>query len=230
MRSEQPEHAAFSNPDAVARYAEGPPRIVPGFADMQRMTALLLAERVPQAGRVLVLGAGGGLELKMFADAHADWTFEGVDPAAEMLRLAEQSLGPLMSRVQLHQGYIDIAPPGPFDGAACLLTLHFVAPDERRRTVAEVHRRLRPGAPFVVAHASIPHGAEERRLWLSRYAAFAVASGIPPDKAEAGRAAVESRLHILSPEQDERILSEAGFSSISLFYTGFTFRGWVAYA
>ncbi len=54
----------FSDPQAVARYAEGPPRLVPGFEHLQRMTTLLLAERVPQAGRVLVLGAGGGLELK----------------------------------------------------------------------------------------------------------------------------------------------------------------------
>ncbi len=29
---------------------------------------------------------------------------------------------------------------------------------------------------------------------------------------------------------DEVILREAGFSNISLFYVGFTFRGWVACA
>ena len=49
----------FSDPQAVARYIEGPPRIVPGFEGMQRMTTLLLAERAPEAARVLVLGAGG---------------------------------------------------------------------------------------------------------------------------------------------------------------------------
>ena len=43
----------FSDPQSVARYKEGPPRIVPGFADMQRMTTLLLSECVPQKGRWL---------------------------------------------------------------------------------------------------------------------------------------------------------------------------------
>ncbi len=162
----------FSDPQAVARYAEGPPRIVPGYHGMQCMTTLLIAERVPEDARVLVLGAGGGLELKAFAQAHPGWTFDGVDPAAEMLKLAQQTLGPLASRATLHQGYIDDAPDGPFDAATCLLTLHFVALDERRRTAAEVHRRLKPGAPFVVAHFSIPQGDGERGLWLSRYAAF----------------------------------------------------------
>ena len=52
----------FSDPDAVARYAEGPVRLVPGFDGLQRMTTLLLRESVPAAGNVLVLGAGGGLE------------------------------------------------------------------------------------------------------------------------------------------------------------------------
>ena len=35
------------------RYAEGPPRQVPGLDGLHRMTDLLLAERVPEAGRVL---------------------------------------------------------------------------------------------------------------------------------------------------------------------------------
>ncbi|MFP3481047.1 class I SAM-dependent methyltransferase, partial [Burkholderia sp. SIMBA_057] len=81
------------------------------------------------------LGAGGGLELKALADAHPHWRFVGVDPAAEMLRLAERTLGPHMDRVELVEGYIDDAPEGPFDAATCLLTLHFLAPPERERTV-----------------------------------------------------------------------------------------------
>jgi tRNA (cmo5U34)-methyltransferase len=220
----------FADPQAVARYAEGPPRLVPGFADLQRMTALLLAERAPDDARVLVLGAGGGLELKVFADARPHWRFDGVDPSAEMLRLAETTLGPLAARVRLHQGYIDVAPEGPFDAATCLLTLHFVPFEERRRTVREVRRRLKPGAPLVVAHFSFPQSEAERALWLSRYVAFAVSSGVEPAKAESARAHISTQLPVLAPEQDAEILREAGFANVSLFYVGLAFRGWVAYA
>lgn len=214
--------SSFSDPQAVARYTEGPPR----------MTTLLLAERVPEQGRVLVLGAGGGLELNAFAEAHPGWVFDGVDPSAEMLKLANRILGPLAPRATLHLGTIDDAPIGPFDAATCLLTFHFLPLDERRRTAAKVHRRLKPGAPFVVAHFSIPQGGGEgeRALWLSRYAAFAVSSGIEPDKAANARAGIDAHLTILTPEQDEAILRDAGFSNVSLFYAGFTFRGWVGYA
>ena len=220
----------FSDPQAVARYAERPPRLVPGFDGLQRMAELLLAERAPDDARVLVLGAGGGLELRAFAQARPCWTFDGVDPAAAMLSLAERTLGPLGQRVRLHQGYIDDAPDGPFDAATCLLTLHFVAPDDRRRTMAAVRRRLKPGAPFVVAHLSVPQGEGERALWLSRYAAFAVASGVTPEHAATAQAAIDAQLTVLTPEQDEAILREAGFADVALFYAGFAFRGWVAYA
>lgn len=193
------------------------------------MTGLLLAERVGHDGQVLVLGAGGGLELKVFAEMQPGWRFCGVDPSAQMLGLAERTLGPLASRVDFHQGYIDGAPMGPFDGATCLLTLHFLPEEERRRTVAEVHQRLRPGAPFVVAHHSFPQHDGEKEKWLARYAAFAVASGVPASNAQSAITAIGERLPVLSPEQDEAILREAGFTDVALFYTGFTFRGWVGY-
>lgn len=221
---------SFDDPEAVARYAENPPRLVPGFADLQRMTLLLLAEQVPEDGRVLVLGAGGGLELKVFADAKPGWRFDGVDPSAEMLKLATRTLGPLAARAALHEGYIDTAPEGPFDAATCLLTLHFMPLEERRRTLREVHRRLRPGAPIVVAHLSIPRGEAQRRLWLSRYAAFAVSSGIAPEQAARAHEAIGRNLPVLAPEEDEAALQEAGFSEVALFYAAFTFRGWVARA
>ena len=222
--------APFSDPQSVARYAEGPPRFVPGFSDLHRMTTVLLGERAPREARVLVLGAGGGLELKALAEAHPGWTFDGIDPAAEMLKQAVRTLGPLAPRARLHEGYIDDAPEGPFDAATCLLTLHFLAPEERRRTVSEIRKRLKPGAPFVVAHSSFPQGEAERALWLSRYAAFAVAAGADPALAQKARAAVAAHLNIFTPEQDEAILRDAGFSGVSLFYAAVTWRGWVASA
>jgi tRNA (cmo5U34)-methyltransferase len=220
----------FSDPSSVARYAEGPRRLVPGLEALHRMTLLLLAERAPKDARVLVLGAGGGMELKVFAEGQPGWRFDGVDPSAAMLKLAEETLGPLAAQVSLHEGYIDGAPDGPFDAATCLLTLHFLSPDERLRTLQEVRRRMKPGAPFAVAHHSFPRDEAGRELWSSRFAAFAVASGVDRGMMETGRGFIAHQLPALSPDEDETSLRAAGFSDVSLFYAAFTFRGWVAYA
>ncbi|MEO7432778.1 MAG: methyltransferase domain-containing protein [Dokdonella sp.] len=229
MNSKDHESSAFSDADAVANYAEGPVRLVPGFLDLQRMAALLLAERVGERARILVLGAGGGLELKRFSELQPEWTFDGVDPSAAMLELANKTLGPLGARTRLHQGLIGDAPEGPFDGATCLLTLHFVPAEERRKTLAEIHRRLKPGAPLVVAHHSFPQEEPQKRQWLTRFAAFANSSGVAMD-AEKAIASIGERLPVLSPEDDEALMREAGFVDVSLFYAAFTFRGWVATA
>ena len=79
------------------------------------------------------------------------------------------------------------------------------------------------------AHHSVAQPLEERARWLRRYAAFATASGVPAAQAENAIAAISERLPLLSPEQDEALLRQAGFEGVELFYAGFTFRGWVGY-
>lgn len=221
--------AAFSDPEAAARYAEGPRRFVPGFEALHRMTGILLAERAPADARVLVLGAGGGLELRALAEAHPEWKFVGVDPAREMLRQAERTLGPLMDRVTLVEGYIDDAPKGPFDAAVCLLTLHFLDPTAREDTVRAIHQRLKPDAPFVAAHGSFPQDGSRSR-WLARYEAYAVSSGADREQAAKARAAVGAHLHTLAPEADADIMRAGGFRGVDLFFAAFTWRGWIGHA
>ncbi|PPT92998.1 methyltransferase [Xanthomonas theicola] len=191
------------------------------------MAGALLAERAPANAHILVLGAGGGLELKGLAEMQPSWRFDGVDPSAEMLRLARTTLGPLASRACLHEGYIDMAPMGPFDGATCLLTLHFLPRAERLETLKQMQARLKVGAPLVVVHHSLPDEGPDQDKWLQRNVAFAVASGMPSAQAE-NILALKGRLPVLSPEQDVDLLNEAGFTHIELFYCAFTFKGWVA--
>ncbi|WP_149497472.1 class I SAM-dependent methyltransferase [Roseiconus lacunae] len=224
------QQAAFHDPKAVAQYADSPRRAVPGFEEMQRMATLLLIERVGSDGRILVVGAGGGLELKVFAEAQPGWTFDGVDPSPAMLDLARQTLGPHVSRVALHEGKIDVAPEGPFDAATCLLTLHFAELEERHHMLTAIRGRLKPNAPLITLQLSFPQTEGGRKLWLSRYTAYVVSSGVDPQKASRASEAIDSNLTILDPQQDESLLHEAGFTDVSLFYAGLAFRGWVSYA
>jgi tRNA (cmo5U34)-methyltransferase len=222
--------SSFSDSKAISGYAENAIRRVPGLKDIHRMSALLMAERTPPGGRVLIVGAGGGMELSYFAETFPEWKFDGVDPSREMLDLAKSNLGSLASRVQLHCGYIEAAPKEPFDAASCLLTLHFTNEAERYRTLCEIHARLKPGGVLVTAHYSIPQNPTERELWLSRCAEFAILSGINSEQAKTSLAAIGKQLPILAPEQDEELMQKAGFSDINTFYVGLGFRGWMAYA
>ena len=127
--------STFKDPAAVSSYQQTTQAKVPGMAALHRMTHILLAESVPPTGEVLVLGAGGGLELNAFAQAQPGWRFVGVDPSLPMLELARETLGANASRALLVEGLIEDAPQCEFDGATCLLTLHFLDPDARLKTL-----------------------------------------------------------------------------------------------
>lgn len=221
---------AFFDAKAAAGYAERPKRQVPGFESLHRMVSMLLAETVPETGRVLVLGAGGGLELKALAEANAGWHFDGVDPSADMLALAREVIGPLGKRIALHQGYIDAAPEGPFDGAVSLLTFHFIAREDRLETLRQLRRRLRPGAPLLLAHISFSQEEPGRAQWIARHAGYADGVTASGARLDAALEMMGTNLTILAPEEEEAMLQEAGFNGVSLFYAGLSFRGWVAYA
>ncbi|MEL6692558.1 MAG: methyltransferase, partial [Pseudomonadota bacterium] len=78
------EDFGFSDPENARNYAaSGPANFVPGFAALHRTTIQLLSETAGADGTVLVLGAGGGHEVKAFAEARPTWRMIAVDPAPE---------------------------------------------------------------------------------------------------------------------------------------------------
>jgi tRNA (cmo5U34)-methyltransferase len=219
----------FEDPEFVKRYAEGPGCFVPGYQVMQRMAAQLLRERAGDGANILVLGAGGGLETAAFASLEPSWRFVGVDPAKEMLDAAKNLLAETgaADRVVWVRGKIDDAPEGPFDGATCLLALHFVPDDgSKLATLKALRARLKPGAVFVLVDLCMELESQKRERHLDRYRRFALNSGADADDVAATCARLTDVLHQVSPERDEALLQEAGFSDVELFYAGLSWRGW----
>lgn len=223
----------FDDPDFVRRYAEGPGRFVPGYTIMQRMAAQLIAERIGGVGEVLVLGAGGGLELEAFASARPGWRFLAVDPSAEMLNAARARAAACnaLDRVRWVEGLIFDAPVAPCDAATCLLTLHFVPDDGGKlATLRAIHERLKPGAPFVLVDLCMDKAALDYQRHVDRYQRFALDSGADADDVAETVIRVKTIINTVPAARDEELLAEAGFGDAGLFYAGLSWRGWVAAA
>jgi tRNA (cmo5U34)-methyltransferase len=212
---------------------QGRAQFVPGYPTMLQMSAQLLAEAFGERGSVLVLGAGGGLELEAFATRWPDWRYCAVDPDTTMLQTARervQACGAL-DRVAWVEGTIFEAPQHKHDGATCLLTLHFVADDgEKLRTLQGMHDRLRPGGPLVLVDLCADKGAVDYQRRLDRYQRFALESGAPAAQAASTTERVRTVIHSVSAARNEALLHQAGFTGVDLFYAGLSWRGWVAYA
>lgn len=143
-----------------------------------------------------------------------------------MLDLARQAVAAAAAdRIQLVRGLVNQVPARPFDGATCLLTLHFLDRAERLRTLREIHRRLVPGARLVVAHHTRLGGNAER--WMARSVAFGAGASPDPASTAAAGKLMTQRLPLLTPHEEEELLRDAGFVDVELFYAAFSFRGWV---
>ncbi len=223
----------FDDPEFVQRYTEGPGRFVPGYAIMQRMVAQLIAETIGEEGELLVLGAGGGLEIEALARMHPRWRFVGVDPARAMLDAARERAKACgaAERSRWIEGFVFDAPAGPFDAATCLLTLHF-APDDGSKlaTLRALRERLAPGAPLALVDLCMDKGALTFQRDLDRYERFALESGAGPDDVVGTVARVKAILNTVASEREEALLREAGFGDVTLFFAGLSWRGWIAYA
>ena len=218
----------FNDAAGTANYIENAVRNVPGIHDLHRMTTLLLAEGAPDAADILVVGAGGGMEIAAIGAKQSKWRFVGVDPSAAMLALAAQTTEGVADRVELVEGTVDDAPEHVFDGATCLFVLHHVEISAQLSMLRAIHRRLRPGSRFVLSeHAAIGADPED---WLTRSVLFSKAEGMDQGVAAARAAMMKQRLHLHAPAETASLLSAAGFHDPEIFYAAFSLRGWVATA
>lgn len=197
------------------------------------MALLLLTESVPADGRVLILGAGGGAELEVFAKLQPGWRFVAVDPSAPMLSQAKMRMAAIgaSERVEWVEKPLSQAPQGPFDGATCLLTLPFL-PDNGVRLDGLRHIRscLREGAPLVLAHLAFDPRGPLAKKSQKRYASFALASGAAPELVSQTIEQMLSGLSLVSREREVELLASAGFQDAEEFYRSFDWTGWVSYA
>jgi len=222
------------NPELVDVFEQGARWFIPGYDLSHALASVLLHDAIGATGQILVIGAGGGLEIAALAQG-SEWRFSGVDISAQMLDKARRRLDGLnlSARVELVLGSIDALPAiASFDAATAFLVLHFIADDGARLAALKAIRaRLRPGAPFVmITGCSDMRSADfERDLRLG--AAAAIRNGAPPAMAEQWMAMQrEGVLGLVSVARETELLAEAGFGDARHFYRGLMVVGWIATA
>ncbi len=219
----------FGDVENARRYVNGSmAAFFPGLAVMHDLTCHLIRETVPENGQVLVLGAGGGLELSQFAKIMPECRFTAVDPSPQMLGVAKEILKGDAERVTWVQSYIEDTPPGPFDAATCLLTLHLIPDDgAKKRALTEIYTRLKPGGAFAVVDGCFDKNSSDFPRKLKRLVDQARRAGIGEDvldKIVENIGMTES----IAESREFALLEDAGFSDIDLYFAALTWRGWIA--
>lgn len=231
MNKEQSRFDFDSNPAfQTIDYEVAARSFVPGYESIFNMAVALLDASVSEQAHLLIVAAGGGMELITFGQARSHWLFTGVDPSAKMLAIAQEKVAKhgLTNRVKLHQGVTHELPLTPlYDAATCILAMHFLADDGAKLLLLQsISQRLKPGAKLILVDLCEEKGSESFNDFLIAYKYHARNLGMSSEIVEETASNVV-HLHCISEERTIELLQEANFSKITRFFTALWFRGWI---
>lgn len=170
---------------------------------------------------LLVVGAGGGMEIERFLPTNPGWRIVGVDPSGEMLALTRsraEQLG-VRDRAELVYGTVDdLSTERRFDAAVCLNVLHFLPEDANLTLLRGIAARLRGNAPLLVGGGARVDGEDLRDDYLGAWQQHGEMMGLPAEQMAAIiREVVERQAGMSTADEYLRLLREAGFQQVAPF-------------
>jgi tRNA (cmo5U34)-methyltransferase len=204
------------------------------YEEIFKLSYSCLKATLPQRARVLVVGAGTGMEIIGFAPVNPDWSFCGVDPSAKMLSLARKKISAkkIQNKIRLVQGYVDdLTDKEGFDGATCILVMHFLKDDGSKLDLLNsISRRLKPGALLTLVDGCGKPGSRAFKENMKAWKQYPVMHGLEPDYVEKAFSKTIMKMVQFVPESRIlELLKQAGFTKVFKYYSGFLYSGWSAY-
>ncbi len=215
----------------AARYDRKIRLLTPGYEALHSMTNHLLRSLLPAEARLLVVGAGTGMEIITCWRSNPRWRFTAVEPSAEMLARCQNNItaAGLRDRVQLHCGVTETLPEAkPFDAAISVFVSHFIQDEaDRRRYFTGIAQRLRAGAPFVVADLHGDTASEPFSVLLAAWRDLYAGAGVGVEEVGAAFGHIQRDLSFVSESRLAQLLRESGFGDAVAFYRAFLFGAWL---
>lgn len=206
---------------------------IPGYDAMFAMLTALFQLNLTNDAHILVVGAGGGNEIAVLSQTHPTWQFTGVDPSEKMLALAQSKVESLRieNRVTLHHGVVQELPINRFNAATSLLVMHFLPDDGTKLDYLKAIRdRLPLDSPFVLVDSHGDKQSEVFKRLVDGWQARARMAGMESQKLSEIANGVWQHIQCIPEERTLELLTQAGFTKITRFYTAFIFAGWLAFA
>lgn len=205
-------------------------QVIPGYRTLFPMFTAIIEPDLPPGGRVLVVGAGTGIELIALKRARPDLRLHGIDPSEQMLRIAERRVAEagMESGVSLQLGYASDVPEHPrFDAATLINVLHFV-PDKGGKSALlhDIARRLRPGAVFVLFDLHGDPGSAEHERYMPAWRRYWRIRGMTREEMAAFDERIRHGIHFASPGRVLELARDAGFTDPQRFFKGMLYGGW----
>ncbi len=205
-------------------------RVIPGYATLFPTISAVIDPDLPHGARVLVVGAGTGIELVTFKRWRPDLRLHGVDPSRQMLDLARRRVAESAHAddITFQLGYAsDVAPTPGFDAATLVNVLHFVPDDgSKAGLLRDIARRLKPAGVFVLFDLHGDPGSDEHERYMPAWRRYWSIRGMPAEEIAAFRERIRRGIHFAPPERVVALAREAGFAQPRRFFKSLLYGGW----
>jgi tRNA (cmo5U34)-methyltransferase len=220
-------------PVQIERYDKSIRLFCGAYEEIFKLSHCCLRAGLSKHAKILVVGAGTGMELIEFAPLNPGWSFCGVDPSSDMLALAGKKIFEknLTNKIELKKGYVDdLKDDEVFDGATCILVMHFLRDDGAKLNLLKsIYRHLKPGAPLVLVDGCGEPGSTVFEDTVKAWKQYPVLHGEDPGNVEKSFSEVIMKMvRFVSEHRILELLEQAGFTRVFKYYTGFLYSGWTA--
>ena len=217
--------------DYGERYEALARRVIPGYRTLFPMLTALVEPDLPRRGRVLVVGAGTGIEIVHLKRARPDLRVHGVDPSEHMLELAGRRVAQagVGAGVTLQLGYAaDVPIDASFDAATLINVLHFVPDDGGKAALlTDIASRLRPGGVFVFYDLHGGDTPEEHERYLSAWRRYWKIRDMSPEEMREFNDRIREGIHFVPAARSIELALAAGFAEPERFHRSLLYGGWV---
>jgi tRNA (cmo5U34)-methyltransferase len=205
---------------------------IPGYEQLHAMLPAILHNFIPDSASLLIAGSGSGKELEVLGKANCAWQLLGVDPSADMMRLAQERIANLglSDRVNFYRGLVsELSEDKLYDAATLILVMHFFPDDgSKLALLASISRRLKSDAPFILVDTYGNPQSVQFELLLNSLKNYVLKKGIPQEEVEERVQKIRQELQVISQARLVSLLEMAGFQVIERFFTAFLVGGWIA--
>lgn len=204
------------------------------YEEIFNLTYCCLKGNVVDNAKILIVGAGSGMEISVFSPLSPNWDLFGVDPSGDMLNIARKKINDnnLTSEIKLIKGYVDdLEKAEIFDGATCILVMHFLNEEAQKlKLLKSIYQRLKPGSPFVLVDGFGDPTDTEFQENLKAWKQYPLMKGVKESIVEKTfNDVIGEMVHFIPEKEIRNLLEMTGFKKICKFYSGFCYGGWLGF-
>ena len=203
------------------------------YPELHRLVRHSLVHSLPARSKILMLGCGSGEEIVQAASAMPDLSIVGVDTSKDMLSFAKRKVqdAQIEDRCELIHNYLSDSPKVQYDGSTAILVSHFMpdneSPQSRRACAQELFKRLKPGAPLIVANVLGTPGEAQFEREYKMWKELVLSTVDDVQRWEENFDSIRTMVQWVSEDRELEIWNEAGFEVHAFLMRWLAVRVWL---